>query len=80
MLKTYPFASGSEFTASFAVTASHTISASSAGDYVITASSAGYVVNPRSGSSATVNMCLITYEQYLLLLNNPGTKKEQCVF
>jgi hypothetical protein len=79
VLKVYPFATGSEYTASFAVTASHAISASSAG-YVATASTAGYIENPRSGSAASVNLCLITYAEYLLLINNPGTKIERCLF
>jgi hypothetical protein len=79
MINTYPFASGSTVTASFAITASQVGGVLSAG-YVVTSSTAGYVINPISGSDATVNRCLITYEQYLLLINNPGTKKEQCTF
>lgn len=79
MLKVYPFASGSEYTASYAVTASYATSASSAG-YVYTSSLAELVLYPQSGSAAAVNICLITYSQYLELLNNPGTRIEQCNF
>ena len=79
MLKVYPFASGSEFTASYAVTASYAISASSAG-YVYTSSLAQQVLYPQSGSAAAVNICLITYADYLQLINNPGTTIEQCNF
>jgi hypothetical protein len=79
MIKVYPFASGSEFTASYAVTASYATSASSAG-YVYTASVAEQVLYPQSGSDAAVNLCLITYQQYLELLDNPGVRFEQCIF
>ena len=79
MLKVYPFGSGSEYTASYAVTSSYAVSASRL-DYVYTSSFAATVLNPTSGSAASKNICLITYADYLELINNPGTKKEQCIF
>jgi hypothetical protein len=79
MLKVYPFASGSEVTASHAVTASYAVSASSAG-YVFTTELAEQVLYPESGSPAAVNLCLITYPQYLELVNSPGVSFEQCIF
>lgn len=80
MLKVYPFASGSEYTASYAVTTSYAVSASSAG-YVYTSSLAEQVLYPESGSAAALNICLITYEDYLQLVTNPaGTRIEQCNF
>lgn len=79
MLKVYPFGSGSEYTASYAVTSSYAPIADRL-EYVYTASVAGTVQNPTSGSAASKNICLITYSQYLDLIANPGTKKEQCTF
>lgn len=79
MIKVYPFASGSEYTASFAVSSSYAVNVASAG-YVYSASKADVVLSPVSGSSAAVNVCLITYNQYLEMLANPGTKYEQCNF
>jgi hypothetical protein len=74
----YPFASGSEYTASFAISASYALSASAI-DYVATASAAGTILNPISGSAASVNICIITYQQYLAMLANPSLR-EVCVF
>lgn len=79
MIKIYPFASGSEVTASFAVTSSYAGTADYV-QYVYTASMAKKVLYPQEGDPAPVNICFITYEQYLDLLNNPGTRVEQCVF
>lgn len=78
MLSIYPFGSGSLYSASFAVTASHAISASLI-SYVVTASSAGAVLNPQSGSSGK-GVCLITYEQYLLLVSDSTKYFEICDF
>lgn len=77
MLYVYPYASGSLYSASFAVTASHAVSASLI-SYVFTSSLAGTVLNPRSGSNGK-DTCLITYEQYLEMISNP-TLIEQCSF
>lgn len=79
MIKVYPFASGSEYTASFAISSSFAQNINSLG-YVLTASNAATIQSPTSGSPASVNVCLITYDQYLQLINNPGTIFEQCNF
>lgn len=78
MNNVYPFASGSLVTASYAVSASY---ASAVGNvqYVATASTAATVLNPISGSAATVNICLITYAEYLLLCAS-ASKIEVCSF
>lgn len=79
MIKVYPFASGSEYTASFAISASHANTAHTAG-YVYTASLANEVIFPTSGSAAAVNICRITYDQYLQILSGSGSVFEQCNF
>lgn len=76
--KVYPFASGSEYTASFAINTSVAISASRA-DSAQTSSFAGTVLFPESGSAAEVDICIITYEQYLQILSGSGDILEFCV-
>lgn len=74
----YPFASGSQYTASFAVTSSHAISASLL-SYVNTASVAPQgTIGPR-GLRGANDICLISAEQYFFLRNNPSYK-EVCNF
>lgn len=63
MLSVYPFGSGSLYTASFAVTASHADKVERI-SYVYTASNAGTVLYPQSGSRAK-SVCLITGAEYL---------------
>jgi hypothetical protein len=77
MIQVYPFASGSEYTASFAISSSFATNVELV-DYVFTASNAGAVQFPTSGSAAEVNLCLITYNQYIQLLS--GSSIEQCNF
>lgn len=78
VLQIYPYASGSFYTASFAISSSFATTAQDI-DYVFTASIADTVINPTSGSPALINICLITYEQYLALLETPGNY-ENCTF
>lgn len=73
--KVYPFASGSEYTASFAVTASQATDVELI-PYVGTASYAGEVLFPESGSDAAVDICIITYEQYVQIYS--GSLYEIC--
>ena len=73
--KVYPFASGSEYTASYAISSSVAVSASSV-NYVVTASLAGSVLTPVSGSPAAVDICVITYQQYQQIAS--GSAVEQC--
>lgn len=76
MLSIYPFASGSLYTASYALTASYAVSANYI-SYVATASTAGTVLYPQSGSRGK-SVCLLTTEQYTqMILNN---KREICPF
>ena len=74
----YPYASGSAYTASYAVSASYATNAEFVA-FAQTSVSASTVLAPTSGSSAAVDICIITYEQYLTLLNNP-TAVEICTF
>lgn len=78
MLSVYPYGSGSFYTASFALTASFAISASGI-DYVFTASNAQTILNPRSGSAAAINVCLITGDQYIKMLESINNY-EICTF
>jgi len=73
--KVYPFASGSEYTASYAISSSVAVSASAV-DYVFTASLAGNVANPISGSDADTDICILSWEEYQLLLS--GSHYEVC--
>lgn len=67
MLQVYPYGSGSLYTSSFAVTSSFATVAGIT-DYVPTSSIAGTVLNPTTGRKASVNICLISYQDYLALL------------
>ena len=78
MLQIYPYASGSFYTASFAISSSFATTAQGI-DYVLTASIADTVINPTSGSAALINICLITFEQYQALLQTTGNY-EICTF
>jgi len=71
MLSVYPFGSGSLYTASYAVSASHAISASFIKS-VYSASTAGIVLFPQSGSRGK-SVCTITYAQYLSLQAGSGS-------
>lgn len=77
MITVYPFASGSLYTASYALTSSYAISGSLIA-YTISASSAGMVQNPQSGSNGK-NICLLTIEQYYLL-SGSASRVETCIF
>ena len=78
MLKVFPFASGSEYTASFALTASRATRADFLA-YVATASFAPTGTIGPKGLRGTPEICEITYEQYLVLLNDE-TLMENCQF
>lgn len=78
MINVFPFGTGSAVVNSFAITSSNATSAQRLA-YVATASVAGTVLNPQTGTKASVNICLITYDQYVTLLNDP-TKVENCNF
>jgi hypothetical protein len=72
MLSVYPFASGSLYTASYALSASFATSASFI-QYVLSASSASTVLFPQSGSRGK-SVCLITTEQYDTLIATSGSE------
>ena len=76
MLKFYPFASGSEYTASYAISSSHALNATTL-TYTVSASVAETVTNPVSGSRGK-SICLLTYQQYLLMVNSGS--REICDF
>lgn len=78
MIDVYPFGANSLTTSSFAITSSNASFAQKV-SYVNTASVAGTVLNPRTGPNASVNICLLTYQQYLLLRSDPS-KVENCNF
>lgn len=77
MINVYPYASGSFYTASYAITASYANSASFI-NYILTASKAGTVLFPESGSRG-ISLCLLTTEQYYEI-SGSSTKVEQCDF
>lgn len=77
MIRVYPFASGSLYTASYALAANYAISASLI-DYVPTASVAGVGAGP-TGQAASINICLITYNEYQTLISNTSVQ-EQCLY
>lgn len=77
MINVYPYASGSLYTASYAITASYSVSASFI-NYVFTASKADTVLNPRSGSLG-LGVCLLTTEQYYEI-SGSNTRVEVCDF
>lgn len=74
----YPFLSGSEYTASFAVTASSAISASY-WDYAITASNTINGISGSAGLRGSPDICYITTEQYFKLLFT-SSLQEVCTF
>lgn len=63
----YPFASGSDYTASFATSASYAITASYL-DYVTTASNAIAGISGSKGLRGNPDICFITVDQYFKLL------------
>lgn len=79
MINVFPFGSDSSVVNSLAITSSAVVGQQTLIAYAPTASTAGTVTNPVSGSKAKVNICLITYNQYITLLNDP-TKVENCNF
>lgn len=76
MLSVYPYASGSLYTASYAITASYSPSASYIA-YTVSASYAKEVIYPQSGSSGK-GICLLTSDQYLSMISL--NKMETCTF
>lgn len=68
MLSVYPYASGSFYTASHAISSSYATSASYI-SYTHTASVALTVLNPTSGSLGK-SICLISTDMYTQMLNN----------
>jgi len=75
MKNVYPFATGSAYTASFSLTSSFAENAEKI-QFAETASNAGIVLNPTSGSDAAVDICIITYQDYLRILS--GSHFEVC--
>ena len=78
MISVYPFASGSLYTASFALSSSHATVAEYL-NYVHTASFAETGSFGPQGARGYPEVCTITYDQYLKLIADP-TLKEVCVF
>lgn len=76
MNKVYPYASGSEYTSSYAVTASYARNVNGIA-YVTSASIADVVLYPTVGAPAAVNLCLLSYTDYLLVV---AGSKEICTF
>lgn len=77
MINVYPYASGSLYTASFAITSSFATSASFI-NYVLTASRASTILYPESGSRG-LSICLLTTEQYYQL-SGSSSRVEICDF
>jgi len=73
--KIFPFSSNSSVTGSYVVSSSVALSVPTA-SYVVSASKADSVLEPVSGSSAAINICIITYQQYLEILG--GSRLERC--
>jgi hypothetical protein len=75
VLKVYPFPSGSEVTSSYALTAlfADTVQRIQS---AVTASSAGTVLQLVKGPPADINICYITYDQYIQILS--GSYVEDC--
>jgi hypothetical protein len=67
----YPYQAPSAVTASYAISASVAVSASFV-SFASSSTSASAVLNPVSGASAAVDICVITYQQYLSMLANPS--------
>lgn len=78
MINVFPFGANTSVVNSLAITSSTATTAQQLG-YVPTASTAGTVISPVTGPKAAVNICLITYQEYLTLRNDP-TKVENCNF
>jgi hypothetical protein len=77
MLSVYPYASGSFYTASYAISSSYATSASYI-SYTHTASVALTVISPTSGSLGK-SICLISTDMYSQMLNNINLV-ENCKF
>lgn len=77
MLQAFPFGSGSLVTASYAISASFAENAS----YLAYVTSASVAVNGTSGSQGPrgTDVCLLTFEQYEQLRDNPSLI-ENCPF
>lgn len=76
MISVYPFGTGSLYTASYAISASHAISSSFIG-YAVSASSATTVITSVQGPVGN-GICLLTLAQYWDMVNN--NKLETCTF
>ncbi len=76
MLFTYPFGSGSLYTASYAISSSYALSASFIA-YVMSASNADTVLYPQSGLRGK-SVCLLTKVQFDDMVSNG--KSELCNF
>ncbi len=76
MLSVYPYASGSLYTASYAITASYADNVRLI-KYVVSASNANTVLFPESGSRGK-GVCLLTTEQYQLMVTTG--RVESCSF
>lgn len=76
MLSVYPFASGSLYTASYAVTSSFAHNVRFI-QYTISSSVADMILYPESGSPGK-SVCLLTTEQYLIM-SSTG-RVENCNF
>ena len=74
----YPFLSGSEYTASFAITSSQATSASY-WDYSITSSNSVLGVSGSKGLRGNPDRCFITVDQYFRLLFT-SSLQEVCTF
>jgi hypothetical protein len=74
----YPFLSGSEYTASFAITSSQATSASF-WDYSITSSNSVAGVSGSIGLRGSPDICFITTDQYFRMLFT-SSLQEACAF
>lgn len=73
----YPFTSGSEYTASYAISSSYATSASY-WDYVYTSSYAIAGISGSKGYRGNPDICFITAQQYFQLLHT-SSLQEVCV-
>jgi len=74
----YPYASGSLYSASYAISSSY----ANVANYLYYVHTASFAISGTSGSKGdrgTPGICKITYEQYLQLQANPSLK-EVCNF
>lgn len=76
MKNVFPFLTGSEFTSSYALNTEYTNNVEYY-RHATTASFADTIIGAQSGSEPDVNICTITYEQYLQILN--GSAVEDCL-